>query len=55
MAWIDKRIPHTCPKPNAELEGGKVQIGSTWQCDECKKIYQVRHDQRDGWYFTEVM
>jgi len=37
-----------------EVRAGQALPGSTWQCDECHKVYEVFNDQRDGWGMMEV-
>lgn len=54
MGWIiEPQDDHTCELPKITNE--KKYINCQWQCDQCKKIYEVEsvfkllyHDQRDG-------
>jgi hypothetical protein len=54
MPFLNK-VPHpcNCDKPNAK--DADYWIGTRWQCDKCKAVYELQDDQRDGLYWRGVM
>jgi hypothetical protein len=54
MTYLKIVTNHVCKEPQRqEIAKNNLTSGTIWQCDECKKVYKLEYDQRDGWIWME--